>query len=63
MAEPYTDDELCEVRKRAGRLDLSQRSRVDFNPRDREVIRGRVERFFSTLLLAFRGSHEEQGPG
>ena len=24
MAEPYTDDELCEVRKRVGRLDLSQ---------------------------------------
>ena len=50
MVEPYTDDELCKVRKRVGRLDLSQRSWVDFNPLDREVIRGRVERFFSTLL-------------
>ena len=42
MAEPYTDDELCEVRKRVGRLDLSKWSWVDFNPRgrvDREVIR------------------------
>ena len=39
MVEPYTDDELCKVRKRVGRLDLSQWSSVDFNPRDCEVIR------------------------